>query len=68
MKEAANSAAPAAELGHSPFQNSWRLKLNLMVLADCEPTSASRIQPSREFIVELSRVEHLVKSRYRYEH
>jgi hypothetical protein len=30
-----------AELGHSPFQNSWLLKLSLMVSADCEATSAS---------------------------
>src|ERR1700726_789872 len=36
------------ELGHSPFQNSWLLKLNLMVSADCEPTSASRIRRSSE--------------------
>src|ERR1700737_1331016 len=37
-----------AELGHSPFQNSWLLKLSLMVSADCEPTSASRIRSSSE--------------------
>jgi hypothetical protein len=37
-----------AELGHSPYQNSWLLKLNLMVSADCEPTSASRIWRSSE--------------------
>jgi hypothetical protein len=37
-----------AELGHSPFQNSWLLKLNLMVSADCEPTSASHIRRSSE--------------------
>jgi hypothetical protein len=43
-----------AELGHSPFQNSWLLKFNLMVSADGEPTSASRIRRSSEFIVELS--------------
>jgi hypothetical protein len=37
-----------AQLGHSPFQNSWLLKLSLMVSADCEPTSASRIRSSSE--------------------
>jgi hypothetical protein len=37
-----------AELGHSPFQTSWLLKLNLMVSADYEPTSASRIRCTRE--------------------
>jgi len=39
-----------------------------MVSADCEPTSASRIRRSSEFIVELRRVEHLAKSQYRREH
>jgi hypothetical protein len=37
-----------AELGHSPFQSCWLLKLNLMVSADCEPTSASRTRRSSE--------------------
>jgi hypothetical protein len=47
VEEMAASASPElgrfflavqAELGHSPFQNSWLLKLNLMVSADCDPT------------------------------
>jgi hypothetical protein len=50
-----------AELGHSPFQNRWLLKLNLMVSADCDPTSASRIRRSSEFIVELSLERECVK-------
>jgi hypothetical protein len=37
-----------AEVNHSPFQNSWLVKLNLMVSAHAGLTSASRIRPSSE--------------------
>jgi hypothetical protein len=39
---------PNAAPRHSPFQKHWLLKLNLVVSADCEPTSASRIWRSSE--------------------
>ena len=37
-----------AEVNHSPFQNSWLVKLNLMVSAHADLTSASRIRRSSE--------------------
>ena len=37
-----------ARIGPPAIQNSWLLKLNLMVSADCEPTSTSRIRRSSE--------------------
>jgi hypothetical protein len=42
------SLSGTGRIGHSSFQNSWLLKPNLMVSADCEPTSGSRIRRSSE--------------------
>jgi hypothetical protein len=42
------ATAGTGRIGPLAIQNSWLLKLNLMVSADCEPTSASRIRRSIE--------------------
>ena len=41
------------------------LNFNLMVSADCEPTSVSRIRASPLILVELSHAEHHAKNRFR---